>query len=243
MRRSRVSNHDDANLLRETTFCEHPSATPIRSNKMNLALVAALTAFPLGALCAQPTHDPMKPSQICGSDPRILTDINFITFVSGRSKISNKVDVKFDTKINPPCALNLCSVKIKDGTTGKIFDTIEIDSDNIAFCRGTDPFLRFHGFPSNEPKIGCNSTLFTTLRRIVWIDGNQAVEHLGAKSFLIERGQNRYRVGTNAFNCLPRSAGEDAIGSEKLKILETSLGSQLSILNWIDQGKNLSPIH
>ena len=209
-------------------------------------LFAALITFPIDAAHAQnagPRPDPMRPPQICGTDPRILTDINIINHRSGKPEVSSKVDIRFEVRIAKPCDRNLCTVRVKDGTSGKIFATLPIVSDNIAFCRNKNPLLKLKRFPTNDPKIGCNSELYTAFRRIVFTDGGQDIQDLGAKGFMIGRDQNKYRVGPTAFNCLTRSAGEDAVGMEKLKILETSLGSQLSILDWIDQGSSISPIH
>ena len=200
---------------------------------MKLMLFAALITFPIDAAHAQnagPRPDPMRPPQICGTDPRILTDINIINHRSGKPEVSSKVDIRFEVRIAKPCDRNLCTVRVKDGTSGKIFATLPIVSDNIAFCRNKNPFLKLSRVPSSEPKVGCSSTLYTTLRRIVLVNGDRDIQDISATGFLIEREQNKYMIGKTASNCLARSAGEDDIGIEKLKILETSLGSRLSIL-------------
>lgn len=202
-------------------------------NTVKTNFIAALLAFPVSALNTQSAGaapDPMRPPQICGTDPRILTDINIISYRSGKAQVGSKVDIRFDVRIAKPCDRNLCTITVKDGTSGKIFATIPIVSDHIAFCRNKDPLLKLSRVPSNEPKVGCSSTLYTTLRRIIFVNEDRDIHDISATGFLIEREQNKYRIGTTAFTCLIRSAGEDDIGIEKLKILETSQGSRLSIL-------------
>jgi hypothetical protein len=171
--------------------------------------------------------------EICGPDPAVLTPLYPISTPSSGPRLGTRPEITFTFEGRKPCASNTCAITIRHGGSKKLIATIRLDSDEITYCRTSDPFQRLNPMAGDDGPGDCRGGIYASSRSVKFKAG-AASSDTGVG---IEWFQNRRPGRYSAFQCIGPSSGDWDVFKGRLKRFRTQKGSLLTIFEPIRLGQ------